>query len=298
MEREDLTGALAAGAAKLLVSSSVAALSLIAAYPPFSSQALRYALATVALGLLLRIRRQPLVRLTWRETGFVLALALGIVGGNVSVLLALREADPALVGMVVGCIPLALAFAGPAVQRHAPSPRLVGAAVLVSLGIVAVNGAGTSTARGFVLSLGAFASEIVFALVAAALLRRLSSLLLAVYVCATASAFQAGAALAVDGSRALPPLAASQAVAIGYLGLVVTTGSFLASNVALARLGVERTGLFNGLAPLIVLLSAAAVGTSTVTPLRAMGAVLVAGGVILGLTAGGRAGHRRGCAPR
>jgi drug/metabolite transporter (DMT)-like permease len=171
-------------------------------------------------------------------------------------------------------------------RGRAPSPSLVGAAVLVSLGNVAVNGAGTSTIRGFMLSLGAFASDIAFALLASALLRRLSPLALAVYVCATAATCQAVAALAVDGSAVFPPLGVAQALAIGYLGMVVTAGSFLASNVALARLGVERTGLFNGLAPLIALLSTVAVGTSALTPLRAVGAVLVAAGVSVGLAGG------------
>ena len=272
----------------MLVSSSVAALSLLAAYPPLSSQALRYTLATTALGVLLCTRRHPLVRLTWREAGMVLALALAITGGNTAVLLALREADPALIGMVVGCIPLALACAGPMLRRQAPSPRLVGAACLVSLGIAAVNGAGTSTLGGVLLSLGAFASDIVFALLASVLLRRLSALLLAVYVCATAGVFQAVAALGLDGSSAFPPLGAAQALATAYLGLVVTAGSFLASNLALARLGVERTGLFNGIAPLIALLSTVAVGTSSLTLPRAVGAVLVAAGVTVGLL-GGRA---------
>lgn len=49
------------------------------------------------------------------------------------------------------------------------------------------------------------------------------------------------------------------------------------------RLGVARTGLFNGLIPVASLGGVALVGTGTITPLRLVGALAVLAGVILGL---------------
>jgi hypothetical protein len=45
------------------------------------------------------------------------------------------------------------------------------------------------------------------------------------------------------------------------------------------RLGVDRTGLFNGLIPVTSLAAVVLVGTGTITPLRSLGAVAVLGTV-------------------
>jgi hypothetical protein len=49
------------------------------------------------------------------------------------------------------------------------------------------------------------------------------------------------------------------------------------------RLGVDRTGLFNGLIPIASLAAVALVGTGTITPLQCLAALTVLVGVILGL---------------
>jgi drug/metabolite transporter (DMT)-like permease len=50
------------------------------------------------------------------------------------------------------------------------------------------------------------------------------------------------------------------------------------------RLGVDRTGLFNGLIPVTSLAAVTLTGTGTITPLRLLGAVAVLAGVLLGLS--------------
>ena len=49
------------------------------------------------------------------------------------------------------------------------------------------------------------------------------------------------------------------------------------------RLGVDRTGLFNGLIPIASLGAVALAGTGTITPLQCLAALTVLAGVILGL---------------
>ena len=72
----------------------------------------------------------------------LLALALtGLVGYNLFLLAALRYTDPASVGVVVGCIPIALALAGPITQRRRPQSRPLWAAVIVSAGAAVVQAA-------------------------------------------------------------------------------------------------------------------------------------------------------------
>jgi len=98
-----------------------------------------------------------------------------------------------------------------------------------------------------------------------------------------ASALLAVAAVVVDGPDALPIPDLAEAVAIGYLGVLVTAGAFIAWYGGVARIGVERAGLFAGLIPLGALFATLLVGTGTVTPLRLLGAAVVGAGVVLGL---------------
>src|SRR4051794_32791211 len=115
----------------LLMGSSVAVSGVLNTYPPLGGQAVRYALSAATLGVLLLTRGTP-PRPTARGMVLLLALALtGLVGFNLFLLAALRYTDPAAIGVVVGCVPIALALSGPLSQRKRPRPRTLGAAVIV-----------------------------------------------------------------------------------------------------------------------------------------------------------------------
>ena len=86
------------------------------------------------------------------------------------------------------------------------------------------------------------------------------------------------------------PPTATELAALAYLTIAVTAIVFIAWYGAMERLGVDRTGLFNGLIPVTSLAAVVLVGTGTITPLRSLGAVAVLAGVILGL--GRSAGSR------
>ena len=77
---------------------------------------------------------------------------------------------------------------------------------------------------------------------------------------------------------------ATQLAALAYLTIAVTALVFIAWYGALERLGVDRTGLFNGLIPVTSLAAVALTGTGTITPLGLLGALSVLAGVILGLS--------------
>jgi drug/metabolite transporter (DMT)-like permease len=285
MSRDEIAGSLAATLAMVLMGSSVAASSLIRDYPALGSQAVRYAISAAALALLLRRRGRP-PRPTRRGLVLLLSLALtGLVGFNLCLLAALRDADPAAVGAIVGCVPIALALAGPIVQRRPPRTRTLLAAVVVSAGAALVQGAGAASLPGVVLSLGVLACEVAFSLLAVPLLPRLGPLALSCYVTALASVVLWLAAGAVYGAGALPPPTLAQAAVVGYLGLAATTCAFVAWYASIARIGAERTGLFAGLAPISALLCSAALGLDSLSLLRALGVLVVAAGVTIGVKA-------------
>lgn len=285
--RNNHLGVLWACTATVLVGGSVAASSVVATYPPLGGQAMRYALGALVLAGVARAQRLPLPRPSRREALLLLALALtGLAGFNLTLLAAVRHADPAAVAAIVGCVPLLLALAGPLLRGRSPTYRLLGGALLVSMGAVAAQWAGGTSPLGLLWSLCALAGEAAFSLLAVPLLPHLGAVALSFYACAVASVVLALGAIAVDGRRALPVPTPAQAGALAYLAFAVTAGAFLAWYTALARLGPERAGLFSGLIPVSALATSALVGTAMVTPLRVVGIMLVGAGLAWGLRRG------------
>jgi drug/metabolite transporter (DMT)-like permease len=276
-----LRGSLLAATALALVGSLVAASDYVESYPLAAGQALRYALAGLAL---VAIARGRLPRLRPRELVGLLALsATGLVLFNLFVVEGVRETDPATIGVIVGCVPVVLAFAGPLLERRPLSGRVIVAAVVVAVGAAGVQSAGGGiTTAGLALALGALACEAAFSLLAVPHLSRLGPLAVSAYACLFAVPLLAVWSLVADGAS-LPLPDAEQAAAIGYLALGVTVFGFLCWYSALGLLGVERAGLFSGVLPVSALLVSALLGVAEITPERLLAVAVVAGGVTLGV---------------
>jgi drug/metabolite transporter (DMT)-like permease len=284
-------GTLMAGTATITVGFSVAVSALLTTAPVLATQAARYLIGAVALLAVARVRRLPLPRPTRREAGRILLLAAtGCAGFNLCLVAALRHAEPGAVGVVLGCVPLALAVAGPLLARRRPGGRVLVAAALAVAGAAVVEGGGTMAPLGFALALGALAGECAFSILAVPLLPRLGALAVSLYSCAATAVMLAAASPLADGVAALRAPSTSEGAAIVFLGLAVTAGSFLAWYGGIARLGIERAGLFAGLFPVAALLGGVALGRGAIGPAEAAGTVLVLAGLGVGLVS---RGHRR-----
>jgi drug/metabolite transporter (DMT)-like permease len=276
-----LRGSLLAAGALALVGSLVAAADLVEGYPLAAGQALRYAAAGLVL---LAIARGRLPRLDMREALGLLALAAtGLVLFNLFVIEGVRETDPATIGVIVGCVPIVLAFAGPLLERRPLSGRVIVAAVVVALGAAGVQGAGGGiTQAGLMLALGALGCEAAFSLLAVPHLARLGPLAVSTYACLLAVPMLALWSLLAEGPR-VPIPDAGQAAALGYMALGVTVFGFLAWYSAVRLLGVERAGLFSGVLPVSALAFSAVLGVAEITPARLAAVAVVALGVTLGV---------------
>jgi drug/metabolite transporter (DMT)-like permease len=280
-----LRGGLLATAALALVGSLVAAADLVEGYPLSTGQALRYALAGVAL---LAVARGRLPRLQAREVlGLAALAATGLVLFNLFVIEGVRETDPATVGVIVGCVPVVLAFAGPLLDKRPLSGRVLVAALVVAGGAAGVQWAGGGiTAAGLLLALGALGCEAAFSLLAIPHLKRLGALAVSTYACLFAVPMLAVWSLVAEGP-ALPMPDAEQAAALAYLALGVTTLGFVSWYSAVGLLGVERAGLFSGVLPVSALVFSAALGVAEITPERLLAVAVVALGITLGVRGGG-----------
>lgn len=274
-----------AGGATVAVGSSVAVLGLLTDYPALGGQAVRYAAAAALLAAFAATGRRGMPRISWSDALQLAALAVtGLVAFNLLLLAALEQAEPATVGVVIGCVPVVLALTGPVLARQKPDARVVAGAVVVVLGAAVVQGVGETTLSGFLLSLGALVGEALFSLLAVSLLPRLGPLVLSTYVCAMAAGGLAAAALVIDGGQALPLPEADEAAAIAYLAVAVTAVAFVAWYSGVGRLGVERAGLFAGLIPVSTLCCAAAIGTGSLGLVEAVGVLVVGVGVSFGVS--------------
>ncbi|WP_426507990.1 EamA family transporter [Dactylosporangium sp. McL0621] len=250
----------------------------IVGYPILTGQALRYALAALALFALVRRARER-IHPTGRElVRLALVAATGLVAFNILLLYALRHADPAVIATIVGVSPLLLALLGPLQEGRRPAPRLLGAAALVVGGAALVSGFGAHDAAGLVAAAGVLGCEAAFSLLAAPLLPRLGPVRVSAW----------STALAVPLLLLLLPFAGerprlpdpSEAAALAFLGLVLTVVAFVCWYTGVAGLGVDRAGVFVGLVPVFALLTTAVVDRALPSVPKVLGVLLVGLGLL------------------
>jgi drug/metabolite transporter (DMT)-like permease len=291
LNKQEHTGAGLAAGSMLLVGGSVAASSLLAGYPVLGGQAVRYLVAALLLAGWARLRRTPLPRPAGREWAWLAALAvIGLAGCSVLLIEATRVADPASVGVVIGAAPLVIVIAAAVAAGNRPTRRILLAAAVVTAGSAVAQFGGaaglTWSGTGLLLSAGTLGGAAGTSLLAAPVLPRLGALAVTIYACGLAGIVLLAAA-AVASSAGGPPIlrtpTMTQLAALSYLTAAVTAVVFLAWYAAMKRLGVDRTGLFNGLIPIASLAAVALTGTGIITPLQFLAALTVLAGVILGL---------------
>jgi drug/metabolite transporter (DMT)-like permease len=274
-----------ASAAVVAIGSSFVAASTLVEFPFLGGQALRYGAGALALWLYTRMVRARLTSPTRREWLRLIVLgAVGQAGFNLAVLAALRTASPAAVAAVVGGVPVVLAVAGPLLDRHLPHARAVFAAAIVVAGAALVQGVAGPDLAGFAFAVGALFAEASFSILAVPLLPRLGPTTVSLYSCIAACALLAVAAVALDGERALARPTLPEAVALGHLALLVTAAAFVWWYRALLDLGPARMGLFAGLIPVSAAGCAALIGVSPFDPVQIAGCLIVAGGVVVGMS--------------
>jgi drug/metabolite transporter (DMT)-like permease len=292
LNKRECTGAGLAAGSVLLVGGSVAASSLLDGYPVLGGQAVRYLAAGILLAAWARLQRKPLPRPAGREWAWLAALAaIGLAGCSALMIQATRVADPASVGVIIGAAPLVIIVAAAITAGRRPTRRVLLAAAVVTAGSVAaqIGGAAgpTWSPAGLLWSAGALGGVVGSSLLAAPLLPRLGALAVTIYACGMAGILllaTAAVTLFAGGPPILRTPTATQLAALAYLTIAITALVFVAWYGAMERLGVDRTGLFNGLIPVTSLTAVTLTGTGTITPPRLLGALAVLAGVILGLS--------------
>lgn len=237
--RAGLSGALG----MTFVGGSVAVSSVLAEAPLHTAQALRYAMACVLLLAWARLTGQPLRLPRGSEWLWLLSVtASGLVLFNVALVYGSRHAEPAVLAVAVACVPVALATMGPLLEGHTPRSRLLGAAVVVSVGAVVVEGLGRADGNGLFWATVVFVCEAGFTLLAVPVLGSHGPAGVSVHTTWMAAAMFAALALATEGWRAASSFSIGEILAIGYLAVCVTAVAFVLWYTCVRTLGPGPPG--------------------------------------------------------
>ncbi|MEU1538787.1 EamA family transporter [Actinacidiphila glaucinigra] len=267
-----------------LVGSSVTVSRTLVDAPLFTPQAVRYAIATVILLVVVRLVGTRLVWPRGREWLWLAGIAVtGLLLFNVAVIRGVEHAEPAAVAVAVACVPVVLAVVGPALERRRPSRRLLLAAPVVVTGAVLVEGTGRTDAVGVAWAALALACEAAFTLLAVPVLRRHSPWGVSVHAMWMAAALLAVLAVASEGPSAVEELSGVEWAAIGYLALMVTAVAFVLWYSTVRAVGSGRAGLLSGIAPLAAAAVGSIFGSGMPSPSVWLGITVLILGLVLGL---------------
>jgi drug/metabolite transporter (DMT)-like permease len=281
------SGPLYAGIGMALVGSQVAVSGVLADAPLFAVQALRYTLAAVVLFLVLRFTGRSVPVPRGREWAWLAGVALsGLVLFNVGVVRGVAHAEPAVIGVAVAAVPILLALVGPLLGQTRPTPMVVAAAVVVTLGAVLVTGGGRADAAGLGYALLTLVCEAGFTLLAIPVLRRLGPHGVSLHAVWIAAVALWALSLTTEGPGAVGTLRAEHVPAMLHLALGVTVVAFLLWYTAVGRIGPGRAGLFTGIVPVASAVGGVLLGGPVPGPFVWLGVAVVVVGVVLGMRTG------------
>jgi drug/metabolite transporter (DMT)-like permease len=278
------SGAVLCTAAMVAVGSSVAVSGVLTSYPVLAGQAGRYLLAGVLLLAAMRALGLPWIRPSVREFGYLCALAaVGLAGFNVLLVAAVGRADPAVIGSILGTAPVVMALTVAARLREWPAAHVLVGALVVTIGVALIEGAGRVSPVGLLLAVGVLACELAFSLLALPLLARLGPVRMSAYGCLLSVPMLAvAAALGPGPVLAVPSL--SELAALVWLAIIVTAAAFVCWYSGLARLGAQGAGLFLGLVPVGALVTGLILGLVEPTIWGMIGCIVCTAGIAVGAT--------------
>ena len=289
------SGPLFAALGMALVGSQVAVSGVLADAPLFAVQALRYTLAALGLLVVLRVTGRAIPVPRGREWAWLAGVALsGLVLFNVGVVRGVAHAEPAVIGVAVAAVPVLLALGGPLLGRTRPTPAVVAAAVVVTLGAVLVTGGGRTDAAGLGYALLTLLCEAGFTLLAVPVLRRLGPHGVSLHAVWIAAVSLWGLSLVTEGPGAVGTLRAEHVPAMLHLALGVTVVAFLLWYTAVGRIGPGRAGLFTGMVPVASAVGGVLLGGPAPGPVVWLGVGVVVVGVVLGMRTGLKAAQAPG----
>ncbi|MDF8263984.1 DMT family transporter [Luteipulveratus flavus] len=276
---------LGGGLAMAAVGGSFAVSHVLHDAPLAVAQSLRYAVSALILLTLARASGHRVRAPRPRDWPWLVGTSLaGLVLFNIALVRGSAHAEPAALAVAMACVPVLLALGGPLTGGERPGPRVLAAAVVVTVGAVLIQGVGRTDATGVAWAGLVLLCEAGFTLLAVPVLQHHGAWGIPVHTTWMAALGFGGWSVVAEGPGAVMRLDRADLAAIAYLALVVTALAFVLWYSCVSTLGAGHAGLLTGVAPV----AAAAVGTALGAGLPAAGVwagtVVVATGLALGLS--------------
>jgi drug/metabolite transporter (DMT)-like permease len=281
--------ALSGATGMICVGGSVAVSGLLSEARLFTAQGVRYAAACLLLMFFARLGKRRIVV----PRGIEWVWLLGVTGSglfvfNIALVLGAQHAEPAVLGVAVACVPLILAVVGPVLEGRRPSPVVLVAALVVTLGAALVQGVGRSDATGLLWAVVVLCCEAGFTLLAVPVLGRLGPWGVSVHTTWLAAVVFTVTGVLHEGPAAITRFTGRDVLAIGYLAIAVTALAFVLWYFAVGQLGAARAGLLTGVAPVAAAAFGVLLGGPAPRLLVWVGITVVVSGLALGLSLGER----------
>jgi drug/metabolite transporter (DMT)-like permease len=276
-------GAAAGALAMACVGGSVAVTGTLARAPVYTAEGLRYATACLLLLAFARASGRTVRLPRGAEWLWLSGIAVtGLVVFNVALADGARDAEPAVFGVAVACVPTLLVVAGPLLERSRPAPAEVLAAVILTCGAALVQGLGRCNAAGLAWAAVVFSCEAAFTLLALPVLGRHGPLGVSVHTTWIAAVIFAVTGGVREGPGAVTRLSPADWLATGYLAVGVTAVAFAAWYTCVGRLGPGRAGLLTGIAPVAATVTGMLLGGPVPRPIVWAGIAVVIAGLVFG----------------
>jgi drug/metabolite transporter (DMT)-like permease len=248
----------------------------------------RFAVASLVLLAALWFTERRFPRLSRRELGLVLLMALtGVIGYNIVFFLGLREIEASRAALIIALNPVSITlFSGlifgekfPIAAYGGVALSFAGAAVVITRGDLLHIGSGYGLGELFIS--GCVVMWVAYTLIGRVALNSLTPLVATAYACLFGSAglFIPALIWELPGWQTLPPLPAMLGVI--YLGLFGTSLGFIWYYDALRQIGATRTDIFINLVPVFGVLLGVLFLHEQVTTSLLVGGLLVVSGLLL-----------------
>ncbi len=264
--------------------------SALETFSPFELLFLRFALATLALGLLVLLR---LVKLDFRGKPrlplFLICLFQPVLYFACETF-GLREVASSTGGLILGALPAAVAALSLPMLHERLSLRQglglcasVGGVVLIVLDGRAGSGASHDSLRGLLLVVGALASAAFYNIYSRRASRTYKASEITFAMMASGAAFfgllALGQYLARGGTSAAAVATPAAWAAVAYLGLLSSVLAFFLVNLSLSKLKASQASAFGTLVTLVSLVAGLIFRGERMDALKLLGAAAIIGGV-------------------
>lgn len=239
----------------------IAGRSLAGSVSPVSSAFLRFAIATVVLGLIVRLVEGRIVVPPPKQWFSLLILGLsGVFAYNILFFTGLQFIEAGRASLIIALNPLVISLLAVVFLGERLALRQVGGVLLSLAGAVLVisNGAPArllsgSFGWGELAILGCVISWVTYSLVGRSVLKALSPLTSVFYSSLIGSLLLAWPALAGGLIAKLPSIAGKDWLSLAFLGVCGTAIGFSLYYQAIRKIGASRAGVFINLVPLFAI---------------------------------------------